>query len=122
MKVVAPCLIVTFAVLGLLAHFALANVRPLQLIVRPRVGVSPQDLFLMVRVPALTDQDRVIRVELTDGPFYRSSEIPLIGSASPPLYSFWWPGIPSGEYVVLARLGDCCEHYRALDRASVVIW
>lgn len=117
------CIVATTTVtLGFLAHVALADPKPIDLQVRPRIAFEPQDLFLSIRITHPTDRDRLLRLSVSDGSFqYDVSDIPLIGAASPKLVTRTWRGLPAGEYVIYVKLGDDFNHWRAFDSRPVQI-
>jgi hypothetical protein len=117
-RALLAAIITTLVILANLVHLALADPKPLELLVRPQVGVEPQDLSIQLRVHPV-ESDRFLRVEL-DGPdFNRSSGWTLDGDTRV-LYSFWWKSIPAGEYQIEAAIGSGSKT-RAYTATHVVI-
>src|SRR5438093_505714 len=104
----AGCLIVTMTVLGFLAHAVFSNPKPpppLRLIVSPHIAFAPSDVIVTVRLSP-DASDRLLRVQIDSGEFYRSSDWTIDGAESPKVYRVAWKDIPDGEYEVRAQVGN----------------
>ena len=69
----------------------------------PGVAMAPATVQLNVRVTP-RKENRLLRVTLDSGTYYRSSDLPLEGADAATMHLIRWPGVPSGEYVVLVEL------------------
>jgi flagellar hook assembly protein FlgD len=69
----------------------------------PSFAQAPATVQLNVRV-APRKENRLLRVTLDSGTYYRSSDLPLEGAEAATMHSVRWPGVPSGEYVVIVEL------------------
>jgi hypothetical protein len=69
----------------------------------PSFAQAPATVQLNVRV-APRKENRLLRVTLDSDAYYRSSDLQLEGAEAPTMHSIRWPGIPSGEYVVVVEL------------------
>ena len=96
---------------------AVAETKPIELAISPRIAFAPATLAIRVRVHP-SDADRWIAV-MTDGEnFSRLSQWDIEGDRT--LYSFIWPNVSQGEYEVIARIGHG-EIVSGTDRLSVQI-
>lgn len=73
------------------------------------VSVTPQKAFAPVNVQAFVrvarhPENRILRVTLDSGSFYRSSDLPLEGDQAPTAHWVRWPSVPPGNYVVILEL------------------
>jgi hypothetical protein len=71
--------------------------------VTPLKAFAPPTVQAFVRVPRHPD-NRLLRVTLDSGAFYRSSDLPLEGANAPTTHWVRWPSLPPGNYVVLLEL------------------
>jgi hypothetical protein len=69
----------------------------------PSVAMAPATVLLNVRV-APRKENRLLPVTLDSGAYYRSSDVALEGAEAATMHSVRWPGIPSGEYIVIVEL------------------
>jgi hypothetical protein len=69
----------------------------------PSFAQAPATVQLKVRVAPRTE-NRLLRVTLDSDAYYRSSDLPLEGAEAATMHSVRWPGVPSGEYVVVIEL------------------
>ncbi|MGH9371435.1 MAG: hypothetical protein ACRD15_07890 [Vicinamibacterales bacterium] len=77
------------------------------------VARAPATLQLRVRVPPHA-RNRLLRVSLDSGSYYRSSDVPLEGNQAPATHVVRWPGVPSGVY------GVAVEVFQSNGRSRVV--
>lgn len=86
----------------MLAALALALV----LNVTPNVGFAPATLRIKVQVTPQAD-NRLVRVVLDNGEYFRSTDIQLDGEATPRTQSvFEFRDVPAGDYEMVALLYD----------------
>ena len=67
------------------------------------VARAPATVQLRVRVAPHSD-NRVLRVSLDSGAYYRSSDVALDGSGAAPAHLVRWPGVPAGSYTIVVEL------------------
>lgn len=67
------------------------------------VSHSTGAIRVLVRIPRDAD-NRVLRVTLDSGAFYRSSDVPLDGDRAPQSHTLTWPALPVGSYEVTIQL------------------
>jgi len=67
------------------------------------VSRSAAAIRAMVRIPRDPD-NRVLRVTLESGAFYRSSDVPLEGDRAPRTHLLEWQALPVGAYEVTIQL------------------
>jgi hypothetical protein len=67
------------------------------------VSRAPAAISAIVRIPRDAD-NRLLRVTLDSGAFYRSSDVPLEGDRAPQHHTLTWPALPAGSYVVTIQL------------------
>lgn len=111
------CALMTVAVLMFLLHAAVANVRPLTVTVRPQVSFAPAQIAIQIRLQPDPD-DRWVNVVMDNGEYRRSSGFTIEPDRK--LYLVSWPGVPTGDYVVVAAVGHAAVT-RASDSARVVV-
>jgi hypothetical protein len=69
----------------------------------PAKAFAPATVQAFVRV-ARHAENRLLRVTLDSGSFYRSSDLPLQGAEAPTMHWVRWPSLPPGNYVVVLEL------------------
>lgn len=68
------------------------------------------------------DQDnRVLRITLDSGTFYRSSDVPLEGERAPQSHTLVWHALPPGAYEVTIELVGTTRVKQVLRRELTVI-
>jgi hypothetical protein len=77
------------------------------------VARAPATLELRVRIPPHA-HNRLLRVSLDSGSYYRSSDLPLDGDQAAATHVVRWPGVPSGVY------GVAVEIFQSNGRSRVV--
>lgn len=118
MRVVLPlCAFVTFSVLAVLAHVAIADARAIRLTVTPQVSFAPSRWAIQVRVHPVPE-DRWISVQTDNGEFSRMSAFTIEGDRL--LYTVDWRSIPQGDYTVIAAIGHG-DTVRADDRLHATV-
>ena len=87
----------------------------------PSVAMAPATVQLTLRV-APRKENRLLRVTLDSGAYYRSSDVPLEGAEAAAMHSVRWPGVPSGDYVVIVELfrSNGSRHMAHAGRLDVV--
>ncbi len=114
MKLLPLCVLVVVTVLVLLAHAAIEDRRAIRVTMTPLVSFAPSRFAIQVRVhPVL--EDRWISVWADSGDFSRVSGFSIEGDRV--LYTVDWPGIPAGEYLIIASIGHG-DVTRAQDRLT----
>jgi hypothetical protein len=71
--------------------------------VSPTVAMAPAYVRALVTIPREAS-NRLLRVSLDSGDFYRSSDLPLEGAQAAFSHQLTWRSVPSGLYVVTAEL------------------
>jgi hypothetical protein len=71
----------------------------------PEISYAPARLFVRTTIAA-DDDNRAMEVVIDSPEFYRSSTVQLEGAEAPRISVFEFEGVPSGAYVVSARLLD----------------
>jgi hypothetical protein len=71
--------------------------------VSPAVAMAPAYVRALVTIPREAS-NRLLRVSLDSGDFYRSSDLPLEGAQAAFSHQLTWRSVPSGLYVVTAEL------------------
>jgi hypothetical protein len=71
----------------------------------PEISYAPARLFVRATIAA-DDDNRAMEIVIDSLDFYRSSTVQLEGSDAPRVSVFEFEGVPSGTYVVSARLLD----------------
>lgn len=117
MKIIPLCVLVTVAVLALLAHAAVTDARAIRLTIRPLVSFAPSTWAIQVRVHP-ESSDRWISVWTDNGDFSRLSAFTIEGDRT--VYSVDWRSVPEGTYVVQAAIGHG-DVTRAQDRQQVTV-
>jgi hypothetical protein len=69
----------------------------------PAYGTGPCDVRISVRV-APNDENRLLRVAIDSGAYYRSSDFTLPGAAASERHLLSWRAVPSGRYLVTVTL------------------
>jgi hypothetical protein len=82
---------------------ARAGESALSVSVTPYKAFAPATVQAFVRV-ARDPRNRLLRVTLDSGSFYRSSDLPLEGDHAPTAHWVRWPSLPPGSYVVTLEL------------------
>ncbi|MCA1583958.1 MAG: hypothetical protein LC791_04005 [Acidobacteria bacterium] len=67
------------------------------------VARAPAMMDLRVRVVARAE-NRMLRVSLDSGSYFRSSDLVLEGDNAPAAHPVRWPGIPAGTYALVVEL------------------
>jgi hypothetical protein len=111
------CALVTVFVLMALLHAAVHDPKPLEVTVRPTVSFAPARLAIQVRLQP-DDSDRWINVAMDNGDYRRTSGVTIEPDRK--LYLVSWPGVPAGEYVIVAAVGQGSQT-RATASAHVVV-
>jgi hypothetical protein len=88
---------------GILPPQTLADEKDVSIARMPHVARAPATVQLQVRVTPRAE-NRVLRVSLDSGSYYRSSELALEGSQAAATHWVRWPGVPSGTYAVVVEL------------------
>lgn len=118
MRTILPLIVlVTVAVLAMLAHAAVTDAHAVKLTIRPLVSFAPSQLAIQVRVQPEAD-DRWISVWTDSGDFSRLSAFTIEPDRH--LYVVTWPRVPAGEFVVQAAIGHG-DITRASDRQQVTV-
>lgn len=86
----------------------------------PNVAKAPTTVQLLVRVPPHA-QNRLLRVTIDSAGFYRSSDVQLDGDRAATMHSVRWPGIPHGEYEVVARLIRSDGKHRTIHGGRLIV-
>lgn len=92
--------------------------KPLTLHVSPKVSFAPATLRIRLRVHP-DERDRWIRVALEGDAFATSHEWTIATDQT--LYGFDFKDVPSGEYIVDARIGHTGGNLCASDRQAVQV-
>lgn len=113
--VLLACFVVTFSILALMAHAAIANRKAIAILHMPRILFAGRDLGFQVRVLGAVDEDREEWAILCNREDVdpcsvdhneRVSMVSIEGSAAPKLWSPRpWTHMPEGEYAVVVALG-----------------
>lgn len=69
----------------------------------PHVVPAPATVQLQIRVQP-RPENRLLRVSLESGAFYRSSELTLEGDRAAATHWLRWAGVPAGRYSVVVEL------------------
>jgi hypothetical protein len=71
--------------------------------VSPTVAMAPAYVRALVTIPR-DASNRLLRVSLDSGDFYRSSDLPLEGARAAFSHQLSWRSVPSGLYLVTVEL------------------
>ena len=74
----------------------------------------------LVRIPR-DAENRVLRVTLDSGSFYRSSDVPLDGARAPATHILVWQALPAGTYDVTIQVLGTDRVKQAVRRQLQVI-
>jgi hypothetical protein len=93
----------------------------LRLKVNAQVAYAPMDLWIYVGVER-RPENRLLRVSAESGEFLRSSEVQLEGERSAPANTFRFRELPSGFYIVEARVLDSFGKTTSKEEVYVNVW
>jgi hypothetical protein len=86
----------------------------------PNVATARTTVQLLVRVPPHAE-NRLLRVTIDSAGYYRSSDVQLDGDRAATMHSVRWPGIPHGEYEVVARLIRSDGKHRTIHGGRLIV-
>jgi hypothetical protein len=95
--------VISFTGLAGLSPAASADEGEVGLRVTPLVAQVPAHVNIVVQIPRAVD-NRLLRITLDSGAFYRSSDVPLDGDKAAVQHLLTWRGIVAGSYDVVAEL------------------
>jgi hypothetical protein len=81
---------------------------------------SASSLRAQIWIPRDSD-NRVLRITLDSGAFYRSSDVPLEGDRAPQSHTLVWHALPPGSYEVTVQLVGTTRVKQVLRRELHVI-
>ena len=92
----------------------------LSMTVTPNVSSAPSTVIVTATVAKNAD-NRWLHVEADSGSFYRSSAIQLDGDKAPTVTEFRLNSLPSGNYVVVAKLRNTLGEETVVRRNVIVL-
>lgn len=86
----------------------------------PNIVLGPADVRAVVQVPRHAD-NRLLRIMIDSGAYYRSSDVQLDGAEAPLTHYFVWKDLPAGNYLVALELHGTIKLLKSTSRQLHVI-